>query len=153
MGTYSVGGRHLATAATANHVGAQLWNPSTTKGIWVTAVAMFQTGGVVSNPALSRTSARGATPTSTVTPDIDNDWDRAVAPPSGVVLELATFGTQPTLAGPDLFKANMPAAIGSGFMVPFAGRGIFVPSATGLAIYTPVAVILQPADVTFFWEE
>jgi hypothetical protein len=153
MADYSVGGRNVATAATANHVGAQFWNPSTTRGVWVTAVSWFQTVATVSNPAISRSSARGATPTSTVTPDIDNNWDRSVAPPSACVLEMSTFGTQPTLAGPDLFKTNLPAAIGSGFIIPFTGRGVFVPSATGLVVYTPVAVILQPADVTFFWSE
>jgi hypothetical protein len=121
--------------------------------VWVTAISWFQTAATVSNPAVQRSSARGATPTATVTPDIDNDWSRAVAPPSTAVLELATFGTQPTLAGPDLFKANLPAAIGSGFIIPFAGRGILVPPGTGLCVYTPVAVILQPADVTYFCEE
>ncbi len=153
MSTYSVGGRTLATAATANHVGAQFWNPSTTKGVWVTAVSWFQTAGTVSNPAIARSSARGATPTATVTPTVDSNWDRGVTPPSASVLELATFGTQPTITGVPLFKSNLPAAIGSGFILPFTGRGIFVPSATGLVVFTPVAVILQPADVTYFWEE
>jgi hypothetical protein len=68
-------------------------------------------------------------------------------------LEFATFASQPTLAGPDLFKSNLPAAVGSGFILPFPGDGIFVPSATGLAFYTPVATILQPGDCTFFWRE
>lgn len=152
MGLYSVGGRSLATAVTANHCGCQLWNPSTTKGIYVTALSWFKTVATVDNPSLQRSSAKGATPTSTVTPDIDNAWDRDVIPPSGTILELATFTTQPTLAGPDLFKANLPAAVGSGFLVPFAGRGIFVPSATGLVVMNN-GVVLQPADVTFFWEE
>lgn len=153
MAQFSVGGRTAATAATANHVGAQMWNPSSTRSIYITAVAWFQTVATVSNPSIQRSTARGATPTATVTPDIDNNWDRDVAPASAAVLELATFGTQPTLATPPLFSSNLPAAIGSGFLVPFSGRGIKVPAGTGLCIYTPVAVILQPADVTFWWEE
>lgn len=153
MAQFSVGGRTAASAATANHVGAQFWNPSSSRSVYVTAVSWFQTVATVSNPAIQRSSARGATPTTTVTPDIDNNWDRDVAPASAAVLELATFSSQPTLAGPDLFKANLPAAIGSGFLVPFTGRGIKVPAGTGLCVYTPVAVILQPADCTFFWEE
>jgi len=150
---WSIGGRSLATAATANHVGAQLWNPSTTEGIWVTAISLFQTAAVVSNPSIKRSSARGATPTATVTPDINSDWSRNVSPPSAAVLELATFGTQPTLAGVPLLSSNLPAAIASGFMLPFAGRGLYIPSAQGLCVYTPVAVILQPFDITFFIEE
>jgi hypothetical protein len=150
---YSVAGRSLATAATANHVGAQLWNPSTSLPVWVRELHWFQTGAVVSNPAITRSSARGATPTATVTPDIDNHYDRALAPPSGVVLELATFGTQPTIDTVPLARYNQPAAAGSGFILVFGDDGIEVKPGTGLVVATLVAVILQPADVTVVWEE
>ncbi len=150
---WSIGGRSLATTAVANQVGAQLWNPSTTRAVWVTAISLAQTGAVVSNPALKRSTARGATPTATVTPTIANDWDRLLSPPTASVLELATFGTAPTLEGVPLFSWNNPAAAGSGFIMPFESKdlhGIEIGPASGLCIYTPVAVILQPFDVTFF---
>ncbi len=153
---WSIGGRSIATAATANHVGAQLWNPHATKPVWVTAISLAQTGAVVSNPAVYRSSARGATPTATVTPTIASDWDRMISPPSAAVLELATFGTQPTLDGVPLFRWNNPAAAGSGFIVPFETKdlhGIEILAGAGLSIATPVAVILQPFDVTFFMFE
>ena len=150
---WSIGGRGLATAATSNHVLAQLWNPSTTRTIFVTAVSLAQTGAVVSNTALTRSSARGATPTSTVTPTIASDWERKIIPPSVAVLELATFGTQPPLDGVPLFKWNNPASIGAGFIVPFESKdvqGIAVLPGAGLCLSTPVAVIHQVSDVTFF---
>lgn len=149
---WSIGARSLATAATANHCGFQFWNPSTSRPVWVTAISFAQTGAIVSNPALKRSTVRGATPTGTNTPTIANDWDRMLIPPTLSVLETGTFGTQPTLEGVDLFKWNLPAAIGSGFMTQFETKdlhGIEVLPGSGLCIYTPVAVILQPADCTF----
>ncbi len=150
---WSIGARSLATAATANHVGAQFWNPSTTIPVFVTAISLAQTAAVVSNPALKRSTARGATPTATTTPTIASDYERALSPPSAAVLETATFGTQPTLEGVPLFVWNNPAAIASGYIIPFETKdmqGITVNPGAGLCIYTPVAVILQPMDVTFW---
>src|SRR5262245_52398878 len=97
---YRVGGRTAATAATANHVAAQLWNASSTVPLWVRELHISSTTAGASNIGVNRSNARGATPTATVTPDIDNDVEKALAPPSTAVLELATFGTQPTLDSP-----------------------------------------------------
>lgn len=150
---WSIGGRSLATAATANHCAFQLWNPSSTRTIFVCAVSFVQTSATVSNIAITRSSARGATPTATVTPTIASDYERKISPPSVAVLECATFGTQPTLDGEDLYRWHNPAAIGSGFMVPFESKdlpGIAILPGAGLTINTPVAVILQPGDATFW---
>ncbi len=150
---WSIAGRSLATTAVANQVAAQLWNPSTTRACWVTQISVFQTGAVVSNLAVKRSTVKGATPTTTVTPTIANDWERKIIPPTVAVLELATFTTAPTLDGTPLFQANNPATAGSGFILPFESAGtdgIEIPPASGLCVYTPVAVILQPGDFTFF---
>ena len=111
---YSVGGRSAATAATANHVAVQLWNPSTDNPILVVEIRASQNSAAVANHMLSRSSGRGATPTSTVTPDIDSQYERFLTQPSVSVLELATFGTQPTLATPPLEQTSLPAAVGAG---------------------------------------
>ena len=151
-----IGGRSLATAATSNHCGAQLWNPSTTNACWVAAISLAQTAATISNVSIKRSTARGATPTATVTPTIASDMDRAIIPPTVAVLELATFTTQPTLEGVPLWSWNNPAAIGSGFVIPFETKdlhGIKIPPGTGLCVYTPVAVILQPFDITLFMFE
>lgn len=149
---FEVGGRTANTAATANHVAAQLWNPDSTKPIYVREIHWAQLNATISNVALQRSSARGATPTSTVTPDADNAYNAQTAPPSASVLELSTFGTQPTLATPPIRRTNLPAAIGSGFIWVFEPP-LEIRPATGLCIATPVAVILQAADVTFIWDE
>ena len=149
---YAVAGRTVATAATANHVAAQLWNPHGSKSIYVREIWVFSTTAGVSNIQIIRSSARGATPTATATPDADNAFDRRAVPPSAAVLELATFGTQPTLAGPQMGQVNLAAQIGAGIIIPFP-QPIEVPFGTGLCVSTPVAVILPASDVTAVWDE
>jgi len=150
--SYALGGRTVATAATANHVAAQLWNPSTTIPIWVRQLWVCSTTAGVSNLAVNRSNARGATPTATVTPDIDSDLEKYVTPTTATVLELATFGTQPTLDAPAMFRWNLPAVIGAGFIFVW-DPPIKVPPASGLCLYTPTAVILPASDITFVWDE
>lgn len=147
---YRSAGRSVATAATADNVGAALWNPHATMDLTVDEVHFFITAATVTNPGLVRTTTRG-TQTLTVTPDIDNHDERLLAPITGAVLDL-TYSAQPTIAGPYLDRKNFPAAIGAGYMWVFP-RGIRVPAGTGLAIATPVAVILGAGDATYVWHE
>jgi len=116
----------------------------------VDEVHFFITAGTVTNPGLVRITTRG-TATVTVTPDIDNHDERLLAPITGALLD-TTYSAQPTIAGPYLHRLNLPAAIGAGFMWVFPS-GIRVPAGTGLAIATPVAVILGAGDVTVVWHE
>jgi hypothetical protein len=113
----------------------------------------FKTVATVDNIAVRRTSAKGTAGT-TVTPNSSNSASGRLAPPSGATLELATFSAQPTLlaSSVDMLRANFPAAIASGAMYSFQVP-IEIPAGQGLAIITPPAVILQPADVTFRWTE
>lgn len=151
MRSFSVGGRTVATAATVNHAGAQLWNPSTTKSIFVTQIAWAKTVGTVDNLGLVRSTARG-TAGSTVTPTAQNDIDFDTAP--GALLDLAAFTVQPTLSSATayMFRWNLPATIGAGFVLPLP-RPIEIPTVSGLVLLTPPAVILQPGDVSFWWDE
>jgi hypothetical protein len=151
MGFYSVAGRTAATAATADNFGGSLWNPSATKSLWVVEIAFAKTVATVDNQGVVRISARG-TATTTTTPDTDNAWDRDGTPPSGALLDIA-YSAQPTIASPYQKRWNLPAAIGSGFIFTFPGPGIKVPAGTGLGLATPVAVILQPGDLSVTWYE
>jgi hypothetical protein len=153
---YRVSGRSAATAATLNHVAGQLWNPSTTVPIWVRELHVVVTTAAAANIGLQRSTARGATPGSTVTPDIDSDIENALSPPSASVLELATFGTQPTLATPAFENWYLPAVAGGGVMFVFGERGrgaVKVKPGNGLCVYTTQAAIFPASDVTFVWEE
>lgn len=150
---YAVSSDALATAATADHVGALLFNPHGSKSIYVREVHVFNTAATLMHPALVRTSTAGVTPTSTVTPDADNAFDRRAIPASGALLYGATFGTQPTLQTPYLARTTLPAAIGAAVMWSFLDEAIEVPFGTGLAVATPVATALQAARYTFVFDE
>ena len=152
MPRYSVGGRSANTAATANHCAACLWNASGTKPIFLREVWLFKTVATADHQALVRATARG-TAGSTVTPDANNCWsDTKIAPQSGAVLDLAAYSGQPTIAAPYLARANMPAAVGSGFIWVFNEPYVIAPG-NGAAIVTPPATILQASDFTFVWDE
>lgn len=152
MPRYAVGGRTVATAATANHAAAGLWNPSATKAIKLRELWAFKTVATVDNHGLRRITTRG-TAGSTVTPDATTSFDTPrIVPQSGVLLDLAAYTVQPTLVGVLLARANLPAAVGAGFIWVFA-EPVVIPPGEGLALITPEAVILQPSDVVFVWDE
>jgi len=150
---YSVRGRSAATAATANHAIAQLWNPHGTHRIQVVQIAIF----CVTDPAtlswrVRRSTARG-TAGSTVTPDIDNHFEQAIAPASGALLDLAAFGTQPTLdaseLGPGVAVGTDPGA-GICYAVPC---NFIIPPGTGIALVKVDAVAFPASEVFFAWLE
>lgn len=154
MSRYAVSGRTTATAATLDNAACALWNPASAKRLWVVSIAWIKTTGTADSHKLIRTSTRG-TQSTTVTPDLDNAFERDAAPGTGAVLDVA-YSAQPTLQGPELRRWNLPAAIGSGFEWTFPGAGICVPPGTGLAIAVPeigTEVAIQAADVTFTWDE
>lgn len=146
-----VGGRSAATAATLRHVAAAIWNPSTSKRIRIHGVYICITTAGVANIAIARTTTRG-TPGSTVTPDIDNEVERAAAPPSGYLLDLAAFTVQPTVDASDLHRWNLPAAVGAGVILPFR-KPLEIAAGAGLAVITPTAVVFPAADFTFDVED
>lgn len=149
---YGCGGRSANTAATQDHVAASLWNPSSAVTLQVYEIWVFKTVGTADNHVLYRTTARG-TPGSTVTPTINSDFDRGLAPPSGALIDLAAYSVQPTLAASlPIARANLPATVGSGFIWVFS-TPIRIKPGEGLAVATPVATILQASDISFIWEE
>jgi len=147
---YSVCGRCSTTVATADVPAATLWNPSSIKTIYVREVSTF-TLGVAWNSELIRTSTRG-TPGTTVTPDIDNDRDRLLAPPSGALLDLCSYAVNPTVQGPAMARMTIVGVAGSGYSLSF-NPPIAVPAGTGLAIANALAASCGVMDVTFVWEE
>lgn len=155
MNVYYVRGFTAATAATANHVIAELWNPGTVAGrrIEVYEVAVFKAGAGVANDSiyLERTTARG-TAGSTVTPDADNAGQADSTPPSGALLDLAAFTVQPTLATPGMYGWVAPAVAGAGIILPLP-RGVVIPAGTGLAVVQRAATAWPTSEVTFVFED
>lgn len=146
---FFVGGRSANTAATANHAAACLWNAGTTV-VWVKQIVCTKTVATADNHCLRRATARG-TAGSTVTPTSVFEA-RQNAAPSGVVLDLAAYSVQPTLAAGELKRDNLPATVGASWTWVFDEPIAIAPGA-GLAVVTPVAVILQASDFSFEWYE
>lgn len=148
-----IAGRTAATAATANHAAAGIWNPHATDRIKLVGVDVVVTTAGVANLGLLRATTRG-TPGSTITPVIQSTLARDVAPPSGFLLDLAAYTVQPTLdsAVAYLWRWNIPAAIGAGVIYRFPAP-IEIPPGAGIVLVTPVAVIFPISDVTFWIDD
>jgi len=152
---YSVRGRSAATAATADHAIAALWNPHATARIKIVSFAVFKQGGAGTagdSIRLRRITARG-TPGSTVTPGIAQHSERGIAPPSGALLDLAAYSVQPTLDTVDLgIGWTAPAVQGAGIVLPVPG-GLVLPPGSGVAIVQVAATAWPASEITFYWLE
>ena len=152
-GVYSVRGRTVATAATLDHGVATLWNPHATQRLVVYEVGLCAAAAPAAGASfyLRRSTARG-TAGSTVTPAIQQAFARAVAPPSGALLDLATYTGQPTFEAGGFMGWVLAAVAASGIIVPIP-RGIEVPPGAGLSIVTAAGVAVPASEVWFGWQE
>ena len=145
---YVHGKTAAATAATIDHAICQLWNPSASRRLKVYEVHIFKQGaGAADEPVLRRSTVRG-TPGATITPTIVNHGERDLAPPSGMLLDIAAFTAQPTLEALGVLGGVAPAAIGSGFMWSFNGE-LEIPAGNGLVITTGVALAFPISRVSY----
>lgn len=144
---YAVGGAAPVPSVNGEPYAA-LWNPSTTKRLYVVRIIIEDDHATISNrPGPVRCSTRG-TPGSTITPGIENDFNRAVAPASGAELNLADFTVAPTLQPPRLMRYTITAT-GGGVIIELGG--LVIPQSTGLAI--EATANLGTSFTTFVWDE
>lgn len=143
-------GRTAATAATTGNAAFGLWNPSSTSRVRVTEVSICANGAPAAGASLflSRTTARG-TATSTVTPDIDNDIQRAQVPTSGLLLDV-TYSAQPTADASSLWQWTWAAVAASGIVLPLI---VSIPPGAGIAFRNVGAIAFPIADVSVAWSE
>lgn len=153
---YGAGGRmNAVTDAAANAIIAQLWNPSSARAIKVARCYIDKTAaGANEDLAPVRTSARGATPGSTITPGIAQHFRRAVAPPSGAVIETSNFATEPTIDGVAIAERVMAINLAAWMMVWQFPEPITVLPGAGLAIAQLTTALAVPVcNVGFIWLE
>lgn len=150
---YRCNGLTVASAATVDHGVAGLWNPHSTLRIRVIEISLVAVAapGAGAGVELRRMSARG-TAGSTVTPAIANHDARSIAPPSGALLDVATYSVQPTLEANGLWNWVLSAVIGSGFIYP-TPLGIVVPPGAGLVLVNRAGIVVPACEVTFVWQE
>lgn len=151
---YTVRGRTVASAATADHGIAALWNPHGTQRIKVLQFAYVAAAapGAGAGFNLQRITARG-TPGSTVTPGISNHSTRGIAPPSGALLDLATYSVQPTPDTVDMGLGWVLAAVAASGVIYNIPGGIVIPPGAGLALLNNAAIAVPAGDVSFVWLE
>ncbi|MGH8581298.1 MAG: hypothetical protein ACREWG_00620 [Gammaproteobacteria bacterium] len=152
---YSVRGESAATAATADHAIAAFWNPHASQRIKVVSFALFKAGGAgaAGDSFRGRRITVRGTAGSTVTPGIAQHSERGIAPPSGVLLDLAAFTGQPTLDTVDLgIGWTAPAVQGAGIVYPIPG-GIVLGPGAGIALIQVAATAWPASEITFSWLE
>jgi hypothetical protein len=150
---YAVAGGSGATAAVINDVIGALWNPHATKSITVVSVTVSKLAGAAGQ-RIRAVTARG-TPGSTITPDVDNDFDRLAAPASGAVLDLGPYSVQPTVAGPADWMRIMPSvgtAVGTIQEFYFPRGGLWIEAGSGMGLAQTGATSAQ-FDISFVWDE
>lgn len=142
------------TAAAADNAIAQIWNPSSSKSIFVREIHVFKTGaGAADIPRIRRSSARGTASTS-YTLDATNHADHAAAPVSGMIHDLA-FSAQPTFLGTSLrglMGGLTPGSIGAGLMWVFE-TPVQVKAGNGLVIVTGSALAYPISEAVFVVDE
>ena len=151
LGRYGLGARTGTTALNINDCVAAVWNPHATKDLNIILMTFARTANVVGCYA-QRITTRG-TPGSTVTGDIDNDFDRLLAPISGLELNLAAFSVQPTRAAPDYFRF-MPTQNNPGPTqeLYFGEDGLKIPAGTGLGLFQTTGTA-GSGDISVVWDE
>lgn len=152
---FTVAGRSTATSAAADEVAGHLWNPSGTRSLWVIefSVGTAQNQATLDPLRLCRTTTAGTTPSSSVTADPDNDYERETAPNTGAVLHLGNFATEPVLQLPPLDRLAFPTTGAPHQSIGLYPLGIKVPPGTGLGLATTGAIACPATDFSFgFWE-
>lgn len=126
------------SALGANAIVGSLWNISIPgrriRVLDVTCGIAGDTGSSTIDFLISRASVRGLTPTVSVTPESD---DLASLPPSNAILEMAAFGTPPTLATPPMccpLIQPMTATATQPYFKQAFPRGIWLAAGMGIAV-------------------
>jgi hypothetical protein len=157
MGGRSGGGTPLSPICT-------LFNPETPPGTYMKVlefkvVTVGTTTGItniICNKLKSTVATRGS-PFATLTPDIDNDCEGELAPPSGAVLDVGPYSVNPT--GGSGFVGNYEwmeidgLSFGQGYILMFDPSKEIGPG-EGLSFLVGFGAPNWPAcDVTYVWEE
>jgi hypothetical protein len=130
-----------------------LWNPHSTIRIYCKRFGLFKiTAGAAQAARFRRSTARG-TPGSTHTSDIDNHAERAIAPPSGALLDVAAFTVQPTMDASEIVPIRPYVLDSAGNFHTFRGKGFCIPPGTGLALSQVEAQIWPASEISFEWSE
>lgn len=155
MGVHSVRGRNATHGSSAaNRAVAVLHNLSSSRRVALLEFGVHRGTNVGARPGIFRFTDRG-TAGSTVTPDADNDWSGDLSAPSGCVLDLGPFSSQPTAASPQLYGSQIATVTGSGGAgyVWVFDEPIIVPLGAGVGIRHADSNDWGASEFYAVWEE
>jgi len=154
MGLHRVSGTTAATAATDQHAIAGVWNPHSTKRVWILEASLvaFAAPGAGAGFVLRRTSARGTAGSSVTSAAVHSLESPGTASQSGFILDLATYSVQPTITSGDLDAWVYAAVAASGLLKPYP-EGIEVGPGTGVVLVNRAAIIFPTSEVSFLVRE
>lgn len=121
---------------------------SSTGGLWVVEIWVTNTTTTAFECSVKRVTTAGTQGTAQTVVYEENDVNfTAKGDPRD------THTVAPTLVAGEVRRASVGAAVGSGQVFAFGGRGLFVPSGTanGIALM-PMTGTGQIADVGFSWD-
>lgn len=146
MARYTLGARTPAPAANAAYADVRA---GASRRVNVLEVGVFNTAATASSIGLVRPAGLG-TASTTQAPQASNPAD----PASGVLVGTA-WTTAPTLATTPVYlrRAQLPAAVGAGFVWPFAPGELWVASASSLLLWNFATVAGAALDVYLTVEE
>lgn len=154
--TFSIAIRSGTTTAAADELLCNLWNPSSSRSLWVLEYQCHLSGVIAAlDPwRFCRTTTIGTNPGGVATPDLDNDWEREITPQTGAVLYISNWTTEPVLALPELVRYATPTTSSNhGCTWLFGEEGIRVPPGTGLGVSTTGAVAAPQVEQSFRFRE
>jgi hypothetical protein len=147
---YSVAVDTIATSAATDQAACEFWNPHGSAPLAVTRITIYGQSTTAHFISLRRTTAQG-TAGITITPDLDNAYDRLAAPHTGVTLG-HQFSVQPTLVATFLTRRGNGDEIGFPVIMDFPVP-VTVPAGTGLALVSVDGVGIPTSLVTFEWDD
>lgn len=152
--TFTVAGRTTSTGGNTNDdCYGMLWNPSTSRSLWVTEIIWQAAATGATQGAKIRSATGRGTAGSTVTPDLDNDWEREITPATGAVLDLGDYSVEPSgLSTPEMMRGGWSTGQGMSwqFLLPI---GIRVIPLSGLGLFSNFAGQFATPDLTFRFHE
>lgn len=152
--TFMASGRSSTTDAAADNFVGHLWNPHSTRSLWVVEICLATSAAstTLDPKRLMRTSTQG-TPATSVTPDLDDDEWGESPPATGAVMGLANFSVEPTIASPELLSWTFASTGVHGLTWVLRPEGIRVPPGSGLGLTNTGAVAGVVTSLTFVFTE
>jgi hypothetical protein len=148
---YTVRARVPSSTISVGDAISVLWNPHATQRITLVECAVWDpTSGTVIETVLIRRMTTRGTPGSTITPGVQHHSRRAIAPPSGALLDMAGYSVEPTPDSITTIENFAWSLIGTGGGGMRVDLNLVIPPGDGVGLVASDAAV-RPFEVEFVW--